>query len=494
MFGFLKDKLKKAISKFTSDVKEEVDEKIEIKEDKPEITKESPKKDTIQKKEDKIERKVEKKEEKKHISDSKEKITLQKENTVYIKKEPIEQKTYERKAEIKISHEKPEEEKIHELKKESVKKEHNKEITKEHHAKKENQKYHIKKEEEKETKPTGFFGKLKQTFSGKPEEKTVGKTSIKEPEEEKEEQFTHEKETPLVEEQKEKKGFFDKLSEVVTKKTLTESKFDELFFELEVALLENNVAVEVIEKIKNDLKKTLLSEKVSRLKTELIVAESLKNSIDELFDVPKLDLIKEIKKKKPYVICFVGVNGSGKTTNLAKTANYLQKKGISVVIAACDTFRAAAIQQIEEHANNLNIKLIKHDYGADSAAVAYDAIEHAKAKNKDVVLIDTAGRSHSNSNLMDELQKVIRVSKPDLKIFVGDSLTGNDTVEQATTFNEKVGIDGIILSKVDVDEKGGAAISVSFVTKKPIIFIGTGQRYEDLEEFDKSTIIEKLGF
>jgi len=193
------------------------------------------------------------------------------------------------------------------------------------------------------------------------------------------------------------------------------------------------------------------------------------------------------------VIAFIGVNGSGKTTNLAKLANYLKNNGKEVVIAACDTFRAAAIQQVEDHANNLGIKLIKHDYGSDAAAVAFDAIDHAKAKGKDFVLIDTAGRNQSNKNLMEELSKLVRVAKPDLKIFVGDSLTGNDAVEQAKEFNEAVGIDGIILSKVDADEKGGASVSISYVAKKPIFFVGNGQGYEDLIPFKKEEFLEKMG-
>jgi fused signal recognition particle receptor len=187
------------------------------------------------------------------------------------------------------------------------------------------------------------------------------------------------------------------------------------------------------------------------------------------------------------------VNGSGKTTTIAKMVKLFQDNNMKCVIAASDTFRAAAIQQLEEHANRLKVKLIKHDYGADPAAVAYDAIEHAKAKDLDVVFIDTAGRLHSNTNLMDEMKKIIRVAKPDMKIFIGESITGNDCVEQAKQFNEAVGIDAIILSKADVDEKGGAAISVSYVTGKPIIYIGTGQEYNDLEKFDKKLVLGTLG-
>jgi fused signal recognition particle receptor len=208
-----------------------------------------------------------------------------------------------------------------------------------------------------------------------------------------------------------------------------------------------------------------------------------------------LDLIQEIKnkKEKPYIIAFFGINGSGKTTSIAKIANMLKENRISCVLAASDTFRAASIEQLQQHADKVGVKMIKHSYGADPAAVAFDAIKHAKAKNIDVVLIDTAGRMHSNQNLLDEMRKIIRVAKPDLKIFVGESITGNDCVEQAKTFNEAVGIDGIILAKADVDEKGGAAVSVSYITKKPIMYLGVGQKYSDLQEFDSGIVVKGLG-
>ncbi len=258
-------------------------------------------------------------------------------------------------------------------------------------------------------------------------------------------------------------------------------------------MLENNVAVEVIEKIKSDLSEELVDNPIPRNKIDKIVTETLKKSISELFEDGKVDMLSEIEKKKPFVICFIGINGSGKTTTIAKVANLLQKKGKSVVLAASDTFRAAAIDQLTFHSEKLGVKIIKHGYGDDAAAVAFDAIKHAEAKGRDVVLIDTAGRMHSNKNLLDELKKVIRVAKPDMKIFIGESITGNDCIEQAKEFNSSVGIDSIILSKADIDEKGGAAVSVSYVTKKPIIYIGTGQEYDDLEPFDKNKILEGIG-
>lgn len=296
------------------------------------------------------------------------------------------------------------------------------------------------------------------------------------------------KETP------EKKSMFGKIADKITKKTLSEDKFENIFYELEIALLENNVALEVVDKIKSDLLNSIVGKPLPRGRINEMILDALKKSIENVLDIQKIDLLEEIEKaEKPYVISFIGVNGSGKTTSLAKMAHYLKKKGLDVVVAAADTFRAAAIQQLEEHTTNLDVKLIKHDYGADPAAVCYDAIEHAKSKGKDVVLIDTAGRLHSNKNLMGELKKVEKVSNPDLTLFVGESVTGNDCVEQALQFGEAVKIDGLILTKVDVDDKGGAALSVSYVTKKPIMFIGLGQDYDDLKVFDKHLILQNLG-
>jgi fused signal recognition particle receptor len=290
-----------------------------------------------------------------------------------------------------------------------------------------------------------------------------------------------------------KKGLFQRITERITTQSLSPQKFDELFWDLEVVLLENNVALTVIERIRDDMRKELVDSKVPIGKTEAVIIKSLKRSVESLFDVPQIDLLKKVAVKQPFVMLFVGVNGVGKTTTIAKVARLLKDNGYGSVMAAADTFRAAAIQQLEEHADRLGTKLIKHDYGSDPAAVAYDAIQYAKAKRIAAVLVDTAGRQHSNTNLMQEIQKVVRVSQPDLKIFVGESITGNDCVEQAQEFNESIGIDAIILSKADVDEKGGAAISISYVTKKPIIFIGTGQGYDSLEPFDHELVTKSLG-
>ena len=324
----------------------------------------------------------------------------------------------------------------------------------------------------------GFFSKLKDKFIVK--EESEEPKPIEELKEEKED---------------DKKTFFGRIKEKVTTTKISEEKFGDLFSDLEVALLENNVAFEVVEKIKEDLKKDIVEKPIKRGDVENKIRDTLKESIEDLFLVPKINLIEKIKEKeeKPFVICFVGVNGGGKTTSIGKVAYLLKKNSLSVVLSASDTFRAASIEQIKEWGSKLNIRVIAHDYGSDPAAVAFDAIKYAKAHNIDTVLIDTAGRLHSNKDLVREMQKIVRIAKPDLKIFVGEAITGNDCVEQAKEFNDAVGIDGIILAKSDVDEKGGAIISTSYVIHRPIVYLGTGQNPEDLKEFDKEKIISNLG-
>jgi fused signal recognition particle receptor len=308
---------------------------------------------------------------------------------------------------------------------------------------------------------------------------------------EKKKELKKEQEKENLHEEIQEKGFLKKITEKVTTKTISEDKFEELFQPLELALLENNTAMEAVEKIKQDLKEDLTNNPISRKNVEQQIKNSLKKSISSLFENSS-DMLEGINKQ-PYVICFVGVNGSGKTTTLAKVANYLQKNNKTCVLAAADTFRAASIEQLQIHADKLEIKLIKHNYGADPAAVAFDAIKYAKANKIDIVLIDTSGRLHSNENLMEELKKITRVANPDLTIFIGEAITGNDCVVQAQKFNEDVGLDALILSKQDIDEKGGTALSISYITKLPIFFIGIGQEYDDLEEFNKDKFLGQLG-
>ena len=282
-------------------------------------------------------------------------------------------------------------------------------------------------------------------------------------------------------------------TEAKPSRAISEEKLDELLWELEIGLLESDVAYSVIESIKKDIKEELKYASFERGKIGELVENVLKNAIEHVLKSNELDFTEFIKKrKKPVVIMFVGVNGSGKTLCIAKIATLLKKHGLSSVMAAGDTFRAGAIEQLSIHADKIGVKIIKHSSGADPAAVAYDAIDHAKAKHKDVVLLDTAGRVQTNINLMDEMAKIKRVAKPDLIIFVGDALSGNDAVEQARRFNEVVGIDGVILTKVDTDAKGGSALSVAYTIGKPLLFIGVGQGYEDQIPFDTQWMINNI--
>jgi fused signal recognition particle receptor len=275
---------------------------------------------------------------------------------------------------------------------------------------------------------------------------------------------------------------------------ISEKDLDELLWELELGLLEADVALPVIEEIKASVRESLLGKRVDRQFTvEAAVKLALQNAIESVLKQSEFDFDDYIAKhEKPVVVMFVGINGTGKTTAIAKITNRLQKNGLSVVLAAGDTFRAGAIEQISIHGDRLGAKVIKHQSGGDPAAVAYDAIDHAKARQRDVVLVDTAGRMQTNSNLMDEMKKIKRVAKPHLTIFVGDSLAGNDAIEQAITFDKEIGIDAVILTKIDTDAKGGAALSIAHSVKKPIAFLSTGQAYEEIIKFDSKWMVDRL--
>ncbi len=289
---------------------------------------------------------------------------------------------------------------------------------------------------------------------------------------------------------------FSGLVEGVSSKKITEKDLNKILEDFELSLLESDVSLLVSEKILNELKKKLSGEKIGLTSNKKdFVKTAVEETLTEILEFKKYDIFKEIEKKRKagevFSIAFVGFNGTGKTTTIAKFGKLLLDKGYKVVIAASDTFRAGSIEQLSLHAENIGIKVIKHNYGADPAAVAFDAINHAKARGIDVVLIDTAGRSEMNKNLMDEMKKLIRVSNPDMKIFVGDSLAGNAVAEQAEKFSN-IGLDGSILTKVDADSRGGAALSISYITGKPILFIGTGQGYDDLEIFDPKWLVERI--
>jgi fused signal recognition particle receptor len=298
---------------------------------------------------------------------------------------------------------------------------------------------------------------------------------------------------------------FDKLKagfkDLVTKVTTTELKADNLspiLFDFKMGLVENDVAFPVADKICDELEKRLTGASIKRFDDrKVLVEDNLKQVLLEILETDnRIDLLEKIfdkrKKTEPFVIMFVGINGTGKTTTIAKVAQFLREKSFSVVLAGADTYRAGSIEQLEEHARRLGLRVIKHSYGADPAAVAFDTISHAKAHGINVVLIDTAGRMQTNLNLMNELVKVKRVVKPDLVIFTVDSLIGNDVVLQAEEFNKAIGIDATILTKVDADVKGGSSLSVTYVTQKPILFIGVGQTYKDLEVFDPEKFVKMI--
>ncbi len=297
----------------------------------------------------------------------------------------------------------------------------------------------------------------------------------------------------------EKPSAKDKLSSLILKREIIidDSKLDKIIPELEMVLLESDVAFDVVDKISDELRKRLVGRK-KKIGESLsdVVFQELKIILKEILDSNSFDFDewakKYVKEKKPVTILFVGVNGTGKTTTIAKVAKRLMDNGFSVVIAAGDTFRAGAIEQLEEHAEKLGVKLIKHKHGSDPAAVIFDAIKHAESKGIDFVLADTAGRMHTKKNLIDQLGKIKRVTNPDLIVFVDESIAGNDAIERAEMFNSAVGIDGSILTKLDADPKGGTAISIAYITGKPILFMGTGQEYSDLLKFSGDWLIERI--
>lgn len=320
-----------------------------------------------------------------------------------------------------------------------------------------------------------------------------------------------EKVAPVNESSNSKKSFFEKVQKtgfaqkvgfaqkakalVFNRQVYLDSKdLEEPLWELEMALLENDIALSVSEAISESVKRQLAgTPKRIGKDTGEIVEAALKKAIFELVSANTFDFDDYVKSKsKPVHIAFVGINGTGKTTSIAKLTKRLLNSGYSVVLAAGDTFRAGAIDQLGIHAERLGVKMIKHQAGADPAAVIYDAVQYAKAHMVDFVLSDTAGRMHTNLNLMAQMEKICRVTSPDLIIFVDEAVAGNDAVERAAQFNEAVPIDGSILTKIDADVKGGAAISIAYITGKPILFFGTGQGYEDLLKFDPEWFVGQL--
>jgi len=293
---------------------------------------------------------------------------------------------------------------------------------------------------------------------------------------------------------------FSETTKNLGQKSISKKDIDSILDELQISLMENDVAHEIVDEMTTKIKEEMQNLKLERNEdSDLVITTKLYSFLHELFlsTNTKTDIIQSILDKKkskggPYSIVFLGINGTGKTTTVAKFCKLLRDKGITVVMAAADTHRAGAIEQITQHGNNLNVKVISQRYGADPSAVARDALEHAKKNYIEAVLIDTAGRMQTSKNLMEEVSKIIRVIKPDMKIFVGDSLAGNDTVNQAREFFEYTEYDGSILTKSDADSKGGAAISIAYLTHKPILYLGMGQGYGDLEEFDYERFLDSI--
>ena len=272
----------------------------------------------------------------------------------------------------------------------------------------------------------------------------------------------------------------------------------DLLEELEWIMLESDISSDAVTAIMEALKANLIGQRLRKgANLAKVLEASLKRALRSILNAGYWDFDASIqsfidKKDTPVVVMFVGVNGTGKTTTVAKIANRLQKNGLSVIAAAGDTFRAGAIEQLETHCNKLDIRCISSQRGGDSAAIARDAIQSAKAKNIDVVLVDTAGRMQNKTNLMAELDKVRRVANPHLTLFVGDALAGNDAVDQARTFQEILKFDGAVLTKLDTDAKGGAGLSIAHATGRPITLCGVGQGYDDIIQFDPDWLLEQL--
>ncbi len=272
---------------------------------------------------------------------------------------------------------------------------------------------------------------------------------------------------------------------------IREQDVKELLDTLELELLESDVSLEVADTIIKRLKTGLVGKKVKRGNIETEIKEEIQNTLVSIME-SDTSTVFSLFEKTPLTIMVCGINGAGKTTTMAKLAHRFISQGKKVCFAASDTFRAAAIEQLDVHAKRLNVPIIKRPYGADPTAVAFDAVQYAKAHGINVILIDTAGRQDTNTNLMNELKKMERVIKPDLKVYVGESLAGNAIMDQVRTFKEEIGLDGVILTKIDCDPKGGTVLSIKEATGVPILFVGTGQKYEDLHPFNAREMVNRI--
>ena len=292
------------------------------------------------------------------------------------------------------------------------------------------------------------------------------------------------------------RSFLEKISKEIKEKKIELKDVEQILKEFEINLIEADCSVEVAKKLKDDLIKKLVGKRIAKYEAKKKILEIIKTEIKEMISLPKIDFQKIIEKAKKEgrvaTFLFFGINGVGKSLSIAKFANYLKREGYKVILGAGDTFRAAGDIQLEAYASQIGVPVIKHARGADAAAVIFDARKAAIARKFDVVIGDTSGRMHTQKNLLDELKKIVRVNKPDLKILVLDSLSGSDVINQFEFFDKAVGIDAIVFTKIDVNEKGGNILSICYLYKKPILFLGTGQKFEDLEEFDVERFLNNL--
>ncbi|MFB6157792.1 MAG: signal recognition particle-docking protein FtsY [Haloferacaceae archaeon] len=278
------------------------------------------------------------------------------------------------------------------------------------------------------------------------------------------------------------------------KVVIEEADLEEPLWDLEMALLESDVEMSVAEEILDRVRDRMVGETRAQVRTTSeLVEDALREALVEVISVGQFDFDERVAAAdKPVTVVFTGVNGVGKTTTIAKMARYLEERGLSAVLANGDTYRAGANEQIREHAETIGKKLISHEQGGDPAAVIYDAVEYAEANDVDVVLGDTAGRLHTSNDLMSQLEKIDRVVDPDLTLFVDEAVAGQDAVERAREFDDAAAIDGAVLTKADADSNGGAAISIAHVTGAPVLFLGTGQGYDDLDRFDPEALVDDL--
>jgi len=292
-----------------------------------------------------------------------------------------------------------------------------------------------------------------------------------------------------------KLGALSAIKSIITREVeISEGDVKDLLESFELELLEADVDISVAESLREELRGRLIGARTSKKELHHFISGVIRKALVEtITNKNAFDMVERVGRlEKPVKMMFFGINGAGKTTTIAKVARLLMDNGYKVVFAAADTFRAAAIEQMAVHADRLDVRMIKRDYGSDPTSVAYDAVNYAKAHGIDAVLIDTAGRQDTNISLINEMKKMDRVIKPDLKLYIGESIAGNAIIEQISSFNREIGIDGVILTKLDCDPKGGTMLSINKATGIPVIYVGIGQGYGDLERFDAEKIVGRI--